>query len=110
MMKDDCIFCQIIRGDQPASFLYQDQSLVVFKDIHPHAPVHVLIVPTRHIRSINDITENESGIVSNLILKGKEMAGILGIADTGYKLLFNVEHGGGQVIFHVHLHLLGGWR
>ena len=109
-MNKNCIFCQIIQGKQPAEFLHQDQSLVVFRDIHPHAPVHVLIVPTKHIRSINEITEKESGLLSQLILKGKEMAKILGIADTGYKLLFNVERGGGQVIFHVHLHLLGGWK
>jgi histidine triad (HIT) family protein len=110
MMKDDCIFCQIIRGEQTANFLYKDKSVVVFNDIHPHAPVHVLIVPTQHIRSINEITEKESGIVSNLILKGQEMAEMMGIAETGYKLLFNVERGGGQVIFHLHLHLLGGWK
>jgi histidine triad (HIT) family protein len=109
-MKKDCIFCEIIDGKQPADFLYQDESLVVFKDIHPHAPIHLLIVPRNHIRSINEVTEKEGDIISKCILTGKEMARDQGIADSGYKLLFNVERGGGQVIFHVHLHLLGGWR
>ena len=108
-MKSDCVFCQIVRGEQPADFLYQDPSMVVFKDIYPHAPVHLLIVPTRHIRSINYITDNEREIISEMVFKGKDMAKEQGIAETGYKLLFNVERGGGQVIFHVHLHLLGGW-
>ena len=108
-MKDKCIFCQIIRGEQSAEFLHQDDVLVVFKDIHPHAPIHLLIVPRKHIRSINNVTENETAIVSELVLRGKETARYVGIADSGYKLLFNVERGGGQVIFHLHLHLLGGW-
>ena len=109
-MERDCIFCQIVSGEKSADFLYQDQSLVVFKDIYPHAPVHLLIVPRRHIRSINEVTEQDKEIISRVVLKGKEMAKEQGVAKSGYKLLFNVEQGGGQVIFHVHLHLLGGWR
>jgi len=109
-MERGCIFCQIVSGEKPADFLYQDQSLVVFKDIYPHAPVHLLIAPRRHIRSINEVTEQDKEIISQVILKGKEMAKEQGVAKSGYKLLFNVEQGGGQVIFHVHLHLLGGWR
>ena len=109
-MERGCIFCQIVSGEKPADFLYQDQSLVVFKDIYPHAPVHLLIAPRRHIRSINEVTEQDKEIISRVVLKGKEMAKEQGVAKSGYKLLFNVEQGGGQVIFHVHLHLLGGWR
>ncbi len=109
-MKEACIFCRIVRGEQPAEVFYQDDLLVVFKDIHPHAPVHFLIVPTKHIRSINDITDKDGIIISELILRGKQTARDLGISESGYKLLFNVEKGGGQVIFHLHLHLLGGWR
>lgn len=109
-MEKDCLFCQIIRGDKPADFLYKDESLVVFKDIYPHAPVHLLIVPRRHIRSMNEVAEQDRDIISQMILKGKEMAREEGVAISGYKLLFNVERGGGQVIFHLHLHLLGGWR
>lgn len=109
-MGNDCIFCQIIRKEAPADFLYENDSLVVFKDIHPHAPVHLLIVPRRHIRSVNDMDAGDGAIISEMILTGKMMAERTGIAASGYKLLFNVERGGGQVIFHLHLHLLGGWK
>ena len=109
-MGTDCIFCKIIDGKMPADFMHKDQSLVVFKDINPHAPVHLLVVPRKHIRSINDLTTDDRQIVSQLIETGKEMAAKMSVAESGYKLLFNVERGGGQVIFHLHLHLLGGWK
>ena len=108
-MRKECLFCQIAQGDAPAEFLFQGPSMVVFKDIYPHAPVHLLIVPRKHIRSINDLTEEDGMVVAEMILKGKEMAEQEGISRSGYKLLFNVERGGGQVIFHLHLHLMGGW-
>ncbi|NIO03789.1 MAG: HIT domain-containing protein [Proteobacteria bacterium] len=108
-MEKDCVFCEIIRGVRPADFLYQDDSLVIFKDIHPHAPIHWLVVPRRHIRSINDLSDQDGDIISQMILKAKEVAKDHAIAESGYKLLFNVERGGGQFIFHLHLHLLGGW-
>jgi histidine triad (HIT) family protein len=108
-MEEKCTFCKIIKGEQSADFLYQDESLVVFKDIHPHAPVHLLIVPREHIRSLNDLREKDKSIISEMIVRAKEMAKQLSIAQSGYRLLFNVERGGGQVIFHLHLHLMGGW-
>ena len=108
-MERNCTFCQIIRGEKPAEIVYQDDALVVFKDIYPHAPVHLLIVPKKHIRSLNDLTEQDQGIVSKMIWTAKEMARKQGISGTGYKILFNVERGGGQVIFHLHMHLIGGW-
>ena len=108
-MEEKCIFCKIIKGEQPANFLFQDESLVVFKDIRPHAPVHLLIVPREHIRSLNDLREKDKDIISEMIVRAKEMAREVSIAQSGYRLLFNVERGGGQVIFHLHLHLLGGW-
>ena len=109
-MKNDCIFCQIANGKVPKNFLYEDENIVVFKDINPCAPVHLLIVPKRHIRSINDITENDKEIISEMFFVGKEMAQKALVDRSGYKLLFNVEKGGGQVIFHLHLHLIGGWK
>ena len=109
-MQKDCIFCQIVGGERPANFLLESKSMVVFEDIHPHAPVHLLIVPRKHIRSINDITEQDDKIISEMIFTGKKMAQEQGVDRSGYKLLYNVERGGGQVIFHLHLHLLGGWR
>ena len=108
-MENNCIFCQIIRGEKPADFVYQDESLVVFKDIRPHAPVHLLIVPRKHIRSVNDLTEEDTPIISEMIFKAKKIARDQEISESGYKLLFNIERGGGQVIFHLHMHLFGGW-
>ena len=108
-MQKDCIFCKIVNGEIPTEFLYEDDNLVVFKDINPHAPVHILIVPKKHIRSINDLTENDREIISHMIMVGKDIAKKESINSSGYKLLFNVERGGGQVIFHLHLHLIGGW-
>ncbi|WP_456431980.1 histidine triad nucleotide-binding protein [Thermosulfuriphilus sp.] len=108
-MEKDCIFCKIIKGEIPADFVYQDEDLVAFKDINPQAPVHILIVPRRHISSINSLAEDDAELVAKVIMAGKKVAEELGIAQSGYKLLFNVERGGGQVIFHLHLHLLGGW-
>jgi histidine triad (HIT) family protein len=109
-MENDCIFCQIARGQTDTEMLYQNDTLVVFKDINPHAPVHLLLVPKKHIRSVNDITEADQEILAELILVAKEMAMEQGVARSGYKLLYNVEKGGGQLIFHLHLHLIGGWR
>jgi histidine triad (HIT) family protein len=108
-MEKDCTFCKIIKGENVADFVYQDESLVVFKDIRPHATVHLLIVPREHIRSLNDIKEKDKDIIFRMIFKAKEIAKEHSIATSGYRLLFNVERGGGQVIFHLHLHLLGGW-
>ncbi len=109
-MTTDCLFCNIANGKTDTSFLFENETLVVFKDINPHAPVHLLLVPKKHIRSINDLTSADGTIVSSLINTGKQMAKEIGVAASGYKLVFNVEKGGGQVIFHLHLHLLGGWK
>lgn len=108
-MEKDCTFCQIIRGEKPADFFYQNESLVVIKDAHPHAPVHLLIVPKKHIRSVNDLTEQDRGLLSEMIFRAREMAKERFVSSSGYKLVFNVERGGGQIIFHLHMHLLGGW-
>ena len=109
-MEKDCIFCQIVRGQTDTEMLYQSDTLVVFKDINPHAPVHLLLVPKRHIRSINDLSDADREILAELTMVAKEMAREHGVARSGYKLLYNVEKGGGQLIFHLHMHLLGGWK
>jgi histidine triad (HIT) family protein len=109
-MNDACIFCDIVNRKMETEFLFENETVAVFKDIHPHAPVHILIVPKRHIRSINDLTVDDGPLLSELIMTGKAMADKIGVAKSGYKLLFNVEKGGGQMIFHLHLHLLGGWK
>jgi len=105
----DCLFCQIIGKERPAEFIYEDRSLVAFKDAYPHAPVHLLIVPRKHIRSVNDLADEDREIVSEMIFRTREIARQVGVNASGYKLTFNVERGAGQVIFHLHLHLTGGW-
>ena len=107
-MQKDCIFCQIAHGQTDTEILYQTDTLVVFKDINPHAPVHLLLVPKKHIRSVNDLSDADQKILAELIMVAKEMAKEHGVAKSGYKLLYNVERWGGQVIFHLHLHLFGG--
>lgn len=109
-MDDDCIFCKIINKDIPTDFLYENERLVVFRDINPHAPVHLLIVPKKHIRSVNDLKDKDREIIAEMIFVAKEMAKKESVSESGYKIFFNVERGGGQVIFHLHLHLIGGWR
>lgn len=109
-MEQDCLFCKIAHGQMNTEFLFENDSLVVFRDINPHAPVHLLIVPKRHIRSINDLDTGDNDILAEMMMIAKEMAKKENVNASGYKLLFNVEKGGGQVIFHLHLHLLGGWE
>jgi histidine triad (HIT) family protein len=109
-MNDACIFCKIINGDTNATFVYQGQNIVAFKDIKPSAPVHILVVPKKHIRSINDLEERDAALMSEMLLAAKDIAREQGTDQTGYKLVFNVERGGGQYVFHIHLHILGGWE
>ncbi len=109
-MSEDCLFCKIVKGEIPGEFLYEDDSFVVIKDINPAAPVHLLLLPKKHIRSNNDLQKEDGKIISDLFMVAKKMAKEQGVNESGYKLLFNVEKGGGQVIFHVHLHLIGGWK
>ena len=109
-MEKDCLFCNIVNKQIPTDFLYANDQVVVFKDINPQAPVHLLIVPKKHIRSINDVTDDDASIISDMIITAKKMAEQEAVAATGYKLFFNVEKGGGQIVFHIHLHLVGGWK
>ncbi|MBF0378925.1 MAG: histidine triad nucleotide-binding protein [Desulfamplus sp.] len=109
-MANDCIFCKIVAREIPSNFLYEDDYFIVIKDINPHAPIHLLIIPKIHIRSINDLKEQDKELVGNMFLVAKKMAKEQGVNESGYKVGFNVEKGGGQEIFHLHLHLLGGWK
>ncbi len=109
-MGDDCLFCKIAGGETDTDFLMETDDLVVFRDINPIAPVHLLLVPKRHIRSVNDLTEEDRPVLSALLFAARDMAGQMGVDATGYKLVFNVEKGGGQEIFHLHMHMIGGWE
>ncbi len=103
----DCIFCKIGRGDVGADVAYNDSDVMVFKDLHPKAPVHMLVIPKIHIQSIAHLETNHSDVLAKIIYAAKTAASDLGLR--GYKLVFNVGREGGQVIDHLHLHLLGGW-
>jgi len=103
-----CIFCQIVKKEIPSDFLFEDESLIAIKDIKPSAPVHILIVPKKHIESVNEIEETDVELIGRMIYRAKILAGEQGVADSGFKLIFNCGDDGGQVIGHLHLHLLGG--
>ena len=103
----DCLFCKIAQGEIPSDTLYEDKEMRVFKDIHPKAPVHLLVVPKMHIQSIAHLKADHTEIAARLLYTAKDIAKKEGLA--GYKLVFNVGREGGQVIDHLHLHLLGGW-
>lgn len=89
--------------------VYEDENFIVFKDIRPQAPVHLLIVPRRHIRSVNDLKPEDKEISGDMLLLASKVAEMAGVSKSGYKLGFHVEKGGGQEVFHIHMHLLGGW-
>ena len=109
-MESDCLFCKISQGKTDTEMLYENDTMVVFRDINPAAPIHLLIVPKKHIRSVNDLTEEDQPILSEMIMVAKDMAVEQGVNKSGYRLFYNVERGGGQVIFHLHMHLIAGWR
>lgn len=103
-----CVFCQIITGQAPARFVYQDERVVVFHDVRPAAPVHLLIVPVRHIVSLNELEEEDAALLAHMLLLAPRLAEQQGIREAGYRLVINTGAGGGQTIPHLHLHLLGG--
>ena len=109
-MDKNCLFCRISSWTSSTDFLFENEIIVVFKDINPAAPVHLLIVPKKHIRSINDLSDDDRSILAEMLMVARDMAAQYKVAKSGYRLFFNVERGGGQVIFHLHLHLIGGWN
>lgn len=104
------IFAKIIRGEIPADIVYQDDLVTAFRDINPQAPVHILIVPNQVIPSVNDLMEDDEQVAGRLLLVAKKLAQQEGIAEDGYRLIINCNEHGGQEVFHLHLHLLGGRR
>lgn len=104
----DCIFCKITSGQVPSEIVHEEPGIKVIKDIHPKAPVHLLVIPAKHIESIARLKENHAEDISRMIYAAKRAAASLGLA--GYKLVFNVGREGGQMVDHLHLHLLGGWK
>jgi len=107
-MSEDCVFCRIIRGESPAQIVYQDDQVTVFPDIAPKAPVHLLIVPNRHIDSLNGLEEVDEGLMGKLCLTAARLADERGISGNGYRLVINTGADAGQSVSHLHLHLIGG--
>jgi histidine triad (HIT) family protein len=105
---ENCIFCQIIAHQLPAAILYEDQEMVVIQDAHPLAPIHILVIPRKHITSMNEVTAEDETLLVKLLLKARELAFEKGIGESGYRIAINTGQGGGQTIFHLHVHLLGG--
>jgi len=103
-----CLFCQIINRELNASIVYEDERIVAFNDINPQGPTHVLVVPRRHIASLNDLTEDDDQLVGELVRRAAAIAKSRGISAGGYRTVFNTNREAGQTVFHIHLHLIGG--
>lgn len=104
----DCLFCKIIAGEIPGQIVHEDDDLVAFKDINAQAPLHVLIVPRRHIATLNDLAPADDGLVGSMFRCAAALAKQHGSAERGYRTVFNCNRDAGQTVYHIHLHLLGG--
>lgn len=104
----DCLFCRIVRREVPASIVYEDDRVLAFNDINPQAPIHVLVVPKRHIASLNELASGDDPIVGELVRRAAAIARERGVDAGGFRTVFNTNRDAGQTVFHVHLHLLGG--
>jgi histidine triad (HIT) family protein len=104
----DCIFCRIVAGEIPADIVYQDGDLLAFRDVNPQAPTHILIIPKTHIASLNDVTSKHQALMGGIVLLAKKLADKEGISGKGYRLSISTGADGGQLVPHVHFHLLGG--
>ncbi len=107
-MAPDCTFCKIARKDIPSEILFEDDVLIAFNDISPQAPIHLLIVPKLHISTINHLSEEHTGLIGAMVLRGQALAAARNIDEDGYRLVINCNPAGGQTVFHIHMHLLGG--
>lgn len=108
MSEQDCLFCRIVSKDIPADVVWESDSVVAFRDINPKAPTHVLIIPKRHIATINDLADGDQHTVGDLLHAAAAIAAEEGIAEDGYRVVMNCNEAAGQSVFHIHLHLLGG--
>ena len=104
----DCLFCKIIDKEIPADMVHEDDACVAFRDINPQAPTHIQIIPRKHIPTTNDIAQEDAELLAHMLFVGKDLACKEGVAESGYRLLFNCNAHAGQSVFHIHLHLLGG--
>jgi histidine triad (HIT) family protein len=109
-MDMDCLFCKIVAGDIPADIVYESDTALAFRDINPQAPTHVLVIPRKHISTINDIGVDDETLIGSLYTAAREIAAAEGIAEDGYRAVMNCNESAGQSVFHIHLHVLGGKR
>lgn len=109
-MPVDCLFCKIAEKEVPATLVAETDRWVAFRDINPQAPTHLLIIPRKHVASLNDVLGGDAELVGELFLAAKEIAAREGIAESGYRVVLNTNAGAGQSVFHLHLHVLGGRR
>lgn len=107
-LDTNCIFCKVIRRELPADIVFEDDNVLAFNDIGPQAPHHVLIIPKQHIATLNDVSEDDAAIVGQLTRRAASIAAERGIAASGYRVIMNCNGEGGQTVFHLHMHLLGG--
>ena len=105
-----CLFCRIIAGERPAEIVFEDDELIAINDINPQAPMHVLVMPRRHIATLNDLAAGDASLVGAMIRRAAAIARDRGFAERGYRALFNCNREAGQSVFHIHLHVLGGRR
>ena len=105
---DDCIFCKIAAGEIPADLVYEDDTVVAFRDLNPQAPTHGLVIPRAHIATLNELKPEDEGIVGHMFSAAQAIAAQEDFAETGYRTVINCNEAGGQTVFHIHLHLLGG--
>jgi histidine triad (HIT) family protein len=103
-----CLFCRIVAGEIPASIVYQDDRIVAFRDINPQAPGHVLVIPKKHVATLNDLSNEDDALVGEMVRRSAAIARDLGYGERGYRTVFNCNAEAGQTVFHIHLHLLGG--
>ena len=106
----DCLFCKMVSGEIQPDVVHETDEVLAFRDINPQAPTHILIIPKRHISTINELEPGDATLIGNIYLAAKEIAAQEGIAESGYRTLFNCNKDGGQDVYHIHLHLLGGRR
>ena len=104
----ECLFCKIAEGEIKSDIVYTDDQVVAFEDVNPQAPVHTLVIPRKHVSTMNDLNDSDKELMGHLLSIGKKIANDKGIADKGYRLVFNTNREAGQSVFHIHLHLLGG--
>jgi histidine triad (HIT) family protein len=107
-MTSQCLFCRIAAGEIPSQQVYSDERVYAFRDIKPAAPCHILVIPRKHVNSINDATDDDQALMGHMMLVARRIAAEQGVAESGFRLVINTGADGGQTVFHIHLHILAG--